>query len=171
MPLIPNASEIQKSLAVLPIATYEPGEMVIAAGATTGKLLLLRQGVVEVVREGTQIARISEPGSVFGELAVLLDKPHTADVRALERSEFNVADAATLLASNPAATLYIATILASRLDAANLALIEIKRQLETGEPRVAIARTVDKIADLLSSGGGNLIYSGYPYDPFALPIR
>lgn len=167
MPLIPDGATIQKSLAMLPISTYEPGEMVIAAGATTGKLLLLRQGVVEVLREGTQIARISEPGSVFGELAVLLDKPHTADVRALERSEFNVADAATLLASDPAVTLYIAAILAGRLDAANGALIEIKRQLETGKPRVAIAQTLDKVTELLSSGGGNLVYSGYPYDPFA----
>jgi CRP/FNR family transcriptional regulator, cyclic AMP receptor protein len=154
MPIIPNAATFQKSLAMLPISTYEPGEMVIAAGATTGKLLLLRQGVVEVVREGTQIARISEAGSVFGELAVLLDKPHTADVRALERSEFSVADAATLLTSDPAATLYIAAILAARLDAANLALIEVKRQLEMGEPRVAIARRVNKIADLLISGAG-----------------
>src|SRR5215213_7270487 len=160
MPLIPDAATIQKSLAMLPISTYEPGEMVIAAGATTGRLLLLRQGVVEVVREGTQIARISEPGSVFGELAVLLDKPHTADVRALERSEFNVADAATLLASDPTAALYITAILAGRLDAANGALVEVKRQLETGKPRVAIARTVNKIADLLSSG--------YPYDPLVL---
>ena len=135
----------------------------ISAGATTGKLLFLRQGEVEVVREGTQIARISEPGSVFGELAVLLDKPHTADVRALERSEFNVADAATLLASDPVATLYITAILARRLDAANGALIDLKRQLETGKPRVAIAQAVNKIAELLSSG--------YPYEPFVLPIR
>jgi CRP/FNR family transcriptional regulator, cyclic AMP receptor protein len=170
MSLIADAATIQKSFAMLPISTYEPGEMVIAAGASTGKLLFLRQGEVEVVREGTQIAKISEPGSVFGDLAVLLDKPHTADVRALERSEFHVADAATLLASDPAATLYIAAILAGRLDAANGALIDLKRQLETGKPRVAIARTVDKITDLLSSGGGNLVYSGYPYDPFAPPI-
>ena len=169
MPLIPDTAAIQKSFAMLAISTYEPGEVVIAAGATTGKLLFLRQGEVEVVREGTQIARISEPGSVFGDLAVLLDKPHTADVRALERSEFHVADAATWLASNPTATLYIAAILAGRLDAANGALIELKRQLETGKPRVAIAQTVDKITDLLSSGGGNLVYSGYPYDPFAPP--
>ena len=130
MPLIQGAGTFQKILAALPISTYGPGEMVIAAGATTGKLLILRQGVVEVVRDGTQIARVSEPGSVFGELAVLLDKPHTADVRALERSEFGVAEAATLLASDPAATLYIAAILAARLDAANVALIEVKRQLE-----------------------------------------
>ena len=159
----------RKVVAMLPVSRYEPGEMVIAAGATTGKLLLLRQGVVEVVRDGTQIARISEPGSIFGELAILLDKPHTADVRAVERSEFHVADAAALLASDPAATLYIAAILAARLDAANVALIEIKRQLETGNSRVAIARSVDKIADLLSSGAGNLVYAGYPYDPFTFP--
>jgi CRP/FNR family cyclic AMP-dependent transcriptional regulator len=171
MPLIPDAATFQESLAMLPISTYEPGETVIAAGATTGKLLLLREGVVEVARKGTQIARISEPGSVFGELAVLLDKPHTADVRAVERSVFSVADGATLLTSDPAATLYIAAILAARLDAANVALIEIKRQVETGKPRVAIAQTVEKIADLLSSGGGNLVYSGYPYDPFASAIR
>ena len=101
MPLVPDAAKIQKSVAMLPVSRYEPGEMVIAAGATTGKLLLLRQGVVEVVRDGTQIARISEPGSIFGELAILLDKPHTADVRAVERSEFHVADAAALLASDP----------------------------------------------------------------------
>ena len=170
MPLIPDVASFQKSVATLPISTYEPGEMVIAAGATTGKLLLLRQGVVEVAREGTQIARVSEPGSVFGELAVLLDRPHTADVRAVERSEFSIADAATLLTSDPAATLYIAAILAARLDAANVALIEVKRQLEIGKPRAAIAQTVDKIADLLA-GGGNLVYSGYPYDPFASPTR
>ena len=144
MPLVPDAATFQKSLALLPVSTYEPGEVVIAAGSTTGRLLLLRQGVVEVVRDGTQIARISDPGAIFGELAVLLDKPHTADVRALERSEFNVADAATLLAMDPVATLYIATVLARRLDAANVALIEVRRQLETGKPRIAIARTIEK---------------------------
>jgi CRP-like cAMP-binding protein len=171
MPLIPDAATFQKSLAMLPVTTYEPGEMVISAGASTGKLLLLRQGAVEVVRNGTQIARISEPGSVFGELAVLLDKPHTADVRALERSEFNVADAATLLTSDPAGTLYIAAILAARLDAANVALIDVKRQLEFGEPRVGIVRRINQIADLLSSGGGNLGYVGSPYGPLAASMR
>jgi CRP/FNR family cyclic AMP-dependent transcriptional regulator len=153
MPLIPDAATFQKSLAMLPVATYEPGQMVIATGATTGKLMLLKHGVVEVIRAGTRIARISDAGSVFGELAALLDKPHTADVRALERSEFSVADATTLLTS-PAATLYIAAILAARLDAANVALIEVKRQLEMDEPRFAITQRVNKIADLLSSGAG-----------------
>ena len=30
---------------------------------------------------------MSEPGAVFGELSMLLDQPHTADVRALEVAE------------------------------------------------------------------------------------
>jgi CRP/FNR family cyclic AMP-dependent transcriptional regulator len=148
---IPDAATLRKSLAILPVSTYEVGETVIAAGETTGKLLFLRQGLVEVANNGTPIARISEPDAVFGELAALLGQPHTADVRALERSEFSVADAATLLASNSTAALYVAAILAGRLDAANGALVEVKRQLETGKPRVAVARTVGKIAELLTN--------------------
>jgi CRP-like cAMP-binding protein/mannose-6-phosphate isomerase-like protein (cupin superfamily) len=150
-PFIPDANAIEKRLAMLPVSTYEPGEVVIAAGETTGKLLLLKRGLVEVVKAGMQIARISEAGAVFGELAVVLDQPHSADVRALEKSQFIVADAPTLLASDPAAALYVAAILAGRLDAANVALVEVKRQLQSGKPRVAVARTVDKIAGLLSN--------------------
>ena len=41
--------------------------------------------------------RVTEPGAVFGELSVLLDQPHTADVRAVTASQFHVADAASLL--------------------------------------------------------------------------
>jgi CRP-like cAMP-binding protein len=52
------------------------------------------------VKEDTEIARVAEPGAVFGELSVLLDQPHTADVRALETSQFHIANAATLLAQN-----------------------------------------------------------------------
>ena len=53
---------------------------------------------------------MAEPGAVFGELSVLLDQPHTADVVALETSQFHVADATTLLTQNPIAVLYVATM-------------------------------------------------------------
>jgi len=166
MPLIPDVAAFQKRLANQPLATYRAGDTVLAAGTTTGKLFVLKQGAVEIVKDGVRIASISEPGSVFGEIAVLLDKPHTADMRALERSEFHVADAAALLADDPAAAIYVAAILARRLDAANEALIVVKRQLRSGEPRSAIGRTVEKVEALLSSGAGaSLLYPGYPYDP------
>ena len=123
---------------------------------------------MKVVKDGVRIAKVSAPGAVFGELAVLLDQPHTADVRTLEQSEFHVADARTLLADDPTVALYVAAILARRLDSANRALIEVKRQLLTGEPRSAIGKTVEKVEQLLSSSGdASLLYAGYPYDPFA----
>ena len=72
---------------------------------------------------------------MFGELSVLLDQPHTAHVRALETSQFLVADATTFLAQDPIAALYVATVLARRLDGANQVFIQLKSQLEAGRPR------------------------------------
>jgi hypothetical protein len=38
------------------------------------------------------------------------DQPHTADVRALETSQFHVANATTLFEQNPVAVLYVASV-------------------------------------------------------------
>ena len=167
MSLLPDPTVFQQRLAALPLAAYQAGETVLAAGSTTGRLLILREGAVEIVKEGVQIAKVTEPGAVFGELSILLNQPHTADIRAVETSRFHVADAATLLAQDPIALLYVAAILARRLDGANHALIELKRQLEAGQPPSVIANTVEKIEDLLAFSGASLAYAGYPYDPFA----
>jgi CRP/FNR family cyclic AMP-dependent transcriptional regulator len=167
MPLIPDKDTFQNSLANLPLVTYQAGETVIADGSRTGVLLILRKGTVAIVKEGTEIAKVAEPGAVFGELSVLLDRPHTADVRALETSQFHVADAAALLAQNPIAVLHVATVLAHRLDGANDALIQLKSQLQTGEPHSVVIKTVSKMEQLLAVSGASLVYAGYPYDPFA----
>jgi CRP-like cAMP-binding protein len=87
-----------------------------------------------------QIASVNAPGSVFGEQAVLLDQPHTADVRTLEQSEFYVADAPTIPAGDPIVALYVAAILARRLDTASRWLVAVKSQLRTGEPPSVIGK-------------------------------
>src|SRR5262249_17630664 len=167
MPLIPNIAIFQRKLGGFPIATYQAGETVIAAASTTGRLLILRTGGVAVLRGGLQIATVREPGAVFGELSVLLDQPHSADVRAVEVSQFYVADAATLLRVDPVALLYVATVLARRLDDANQALIELRRQLEAGRPRSVVEKTAEEIEGLLGASGTNMAYARYPYDLFA----
>jgi CRP/FNR family cyclic AMP-dependent transcriptional regulator len=168
MPMpIPNIADFHRKLASFPLATYQAGETVLTAGSTTGRLLILREGAVAVVKEGVEIAKVTEPGAVFGELSVLPDQPHTAEVRALEASQFHVADAASLLRVDPIALLYVATVLAQRLDSANQALIELKRQVQAGEPRGVIGKSVEKMELLLGVSGANLVYAGYPYDPFA----
>ena len=106
----------------LPVATYCTDEVVLAAGSRTGRLLFLKEGAVAVVRQGTQIAIVDEPGAVFGEISALLDQPHTADVRALTPSQFYIADAA-LLGYSAAALFYVAEVLARRLDRSNDALV------------------------------------------------
>ena len=148
----------KKSVAALPVVTYQAGETVIAEGSRTGRLIILTKGAVAIVKEDTEIARVAEPGAVFGELSVLLRKPHTAEVRALETSQFHVANAATLFSQDP---------IAVRLHAANHALIQLKSQLKDGQPNSVVAKTVSKMEGLLAVSGASLVYAGYPYDPFS----
>jgi hypothetical protein len=85
----------------------------------------------------------------------------------LETAQFHVADAFSLFGKDPIALHYVAVILARRLDNANQALIELKSQLQAGEPRSEIDKTVIKIqAQIICAGGASLIYAGYPFDPY-----
>jgi CRP/FNR family transcriptional regulator, cyclic AMP receptor protein len=163
--LLPDKAAFQNGFANLAVVTYQPGETVIADGSKTGRLLILKSGTVTIEKDGTEIAKVTEPGAVFGELSILLDQPHAADVRALESSQFHVANAATLLEQNPMAVLYLATVLARRLDGANHALVQLKSQLKTGEPHNVVAKTVSKMEELLAVSCASLVYAGYPYDP------
>ena len=152
MPLIPNTAVLQR-IATLPLATCQAGETVLAAGRKTGRLLILRKGVVTIEKEGTMIAKVTEPGAVFGELSALLNQPHTADVRTLETSEFRVAPA-ELLEEDPAALMYVSAILAQRLNLANQAVVELKSQIELHHMiRSSIGKAVKKMEDLLSATG------------------
>ena len=114
--LIPDVATMERKLAGLPVVKHRAREVVLTAGSKTDRLLFLKSGTVEVVKDGVQIATVSTPGAVFGELSVLLDQSHTADVRALEQSEFHIADAPTLLANDSTVALYVAAILARRLE-------------------------------------------------------
>jgi CRP/FNR family transcriptional regulator, cyclic AMP receptor protein len=79
MRLIPDIAAFQKRLGALPLATYKIGETVLASGSRTGRLLILKKGVVTIVKETIKIAKVTEPGAVFGEVSALLDQPHTAE--------------------------------------------------------------------------------------------
>ena len=111
-----------------------------------------------VAKEGVEIARVTDPGAVFGEISALLDQPHSADVRALTSSQFHVADAAALL-QDPAVLLYVSAILARRLDGANQTLVELMIQVDY--PRKMIEKTAKKMKGLLGASGVHLPYAGY----------
>ena len=58
------------------------GTVLIKEGGKTGHLFVLIAGRLEVLRGDAVVAVLSEPGAVTGEMSMLLDRPHTATVRA-----------------------------------------------------------------------------------------
>lgn len=158
-PLHDNAA-LQRAVAALPVWAYEAGETMLAEGTRTGRLLILKQGAVCVVAGGVEIARVAEPGAVFGELSALLDQPHGADVRTLEACEFYAADAAVLLTQQPAVLLYVAMLLARRLDLANRGLVELKGELAAEASPGVVRSALGKVEGLLSSIGAGYIRAG-----------
>jgi CRP/FNR family transcriptional regulator, cyclic AMP receptor protein len=105
------------------------GAFVVHEGHTTGHLYVLIEGRLDVVKGDTVVATIAEPGAVLGEMSVLLDKPHTATVRAASESViYEINDAASFLRQQPAVAILIARLLAQRLNVANTYLADLKRQ-------------------------------------------
>ena len=129
MPLVDLESVFER-LSGFPIQIFEEGELELPQGGRTGQLLFLLQGAIDVVKDGWHIARIAKPGAVFGDMAVLRDQPHSADVVAIERSSlFVVSDAASFLRTEPLIALYVAVVQSGRLDAANRSVIAARSQL------------------------------------------
>ena len=102
--------------------------------AKSGQLLILKRGKVVVLKDAVEVAAVLEPGAVFGELAALLDQAHMADVRAVEDSEFLVADA-NLLEEEPIAMRHVAKIVALRIIDANNKFVELKTMLKMAAPQ------------------------------------
>ena len=166
MPVVPDPDLIDESLAALPITTFQPGEVVLLAGSRSEQLLFLKKGTVAIVKDGFEIARVTESGAVLGELSVLLNQPHSADVRAVEPSEFHVASA-DILAREPLLLFYIAAVLGRRLNATNRLFVELKTQLKAGQPGI-VEKTIGKMEGLL---GGVLRLPAQSFEPGSALIK
>ena len=82
-----------------------------------------------VERDGVNLATISTPGALIGEMSVVLGTPNSANVRAGAPTTVRViADARTYLEQDQALTFRIAWLMASRLDATSAYLVELSKQ-------------------------------------------
>jgi len=110
---------------------YPSGTILLSEGDTSGRLYVLAAGAVEVLRGDTQVAVIKGAGSIFGEMSVLLGRPHTATVRAASPvSAYVFEDAESFLRSHPEIAFFLGRLLAERLNAATTYLVDLKRQFE-----------------------------------------
>lgn len=109
--------------------TYQPGDTIIPEGGHLGRLFVLIEGEIDVIREDTQVTHVDEPGSIFGEMSVLLDMPHSASVKALSAVKaYVVDDALKFLEQHPELSLHLATLLARRLYYTTSYLVDLQQQ-------------------------------------------
>jgi CRP-like cAMP-binding protein len=131
----------------LPEQRFEPGEVLLAEGGQDRKLYVLIEGEIEILKGDTQVNTQSEPGSVFGELAVLLDLPHTATVRAVTPCRAHrVEDATAFLRSHPDLAFHLARLIASKLNSITTYLVDLKRQFQDQEDHLGM---VDEVLECL----------------------
>lgn len=104
-------------------------ELITQGSEAGGSIMVLKEGEVEVLRDGKYVSTIKQPGAIFGEMSVLLERPHSATVRAVTDVQlFVVDDALRVLESHPAWLLQIARLLAQRVNATTAQLVAIKQQ-------------------------------------------
>ena len=109
--------------------SFAAGDVLFPEGGKNGLLYILVSGAVEVSRAQAPLAVIREPGSVFGDLSILLDQPHVASVEAIETCTFFVTDGGRgFLEKNPGITLAVAELLAMRLKGMIGYLADLKSQ-------------------------------------------
>ena len=63
-----------------PETEFLPGDVLLGEGESTGLPYILIEGEAEVLKVDFSVSTVSEPGAMFGEMAILLDIPHTATV-------------------------------------------------------------------------------------------
>ncbi len=136
-----------QSLGDLPERTLEVDAVLIEESAAPGSLYFLKRGAVIVTKADVEIARIAEPGAVFGEMSYLLQKPATARVSALQEVVVHVADnPGMFLLENPDVLIYVAGIMARRLESVNRYLVDLKHQFADHKDHLGI---VDEVLDNL----------------------
>jgi CRP-like cAMP-binding protein len=145
--------EILDACSGLPEAHFATDDWLIREGGPAGNLYVLISGEVVVLKGETEVARISDPGAVFGEMSALLDLPYSASVRALGPVRARLSEnAAEFIASNPAVALHTARILARRLHAATAYLADVKSQFADQKNHFAM---MDRVLESLMQRQGS----------------
>ncbi|NNE93631.1 MAG: cyclic nucleotide-binding domain-containing protein [Verrucomicrobiales bacterium] len=124
----------------LPIKTASAGETVMKEDEKDGEILILKSGTVEIWKHGLQVTTLANPGSTLGEIAVLLERGHTATAVAQSDCEFYVMDhAEELLRSNPELYREMACALARRIIRISEETVELLDEKESKQENTSLS--------------------------------
>ncbi|MGE3312396.1 MAG: Crp/Fnr family transcriptional regulator [Limisphaerales bacterium] len=142
-----SVEEVLAVTAECPRREFPSGTVLLEEGRRAGILYFLESGTVEILKQGQPISSVSQPGAVFGEVSVLLEQVHMATVRAATDLVCRVVEnPREFLASHPAVSLHVASLLARRLSAVTTYLVDLKRQYEDREDHLGM---VDEVLESL----------------------
>lgn len=131
----------------LPVASFEAGAVLLEEGLATGRLYVLIDGAVEIMKGDFQINTVADRGAIFGDMSALLGIPHMATVRAIAPSRVHVIEGgAAFLQSHKEIAFHLATLLAQRLHGVTTYLVDLKHQFEDHENHLGM---VDDILETL----------------------
>ena len=137
----------------VPLLSFASGTTLLSQGEETGRLYVLARGRIAILRGATEVAILSEPGSVVGDMSILLRVPHTATARALTEVEAHVVeDGTAFFRDHPEASYLVAQTLAQRLNGATTYLVDLKKQFASE------SNHLEMVGDVLES----LIYRQRP---------
>ncbi len=121
--------DILRGCRSLPVVSLEANQTILAEGDRTGLIYILIEGEVRVSKRELEIIRLTEPGSILGEMSALLDLPHTATVTTLAPSRFyRVENQPGFLRNNTDICYPLAVLLARRVNGVTNYLVDIKEQ-------------------------------------------
>jgi CRP/FNR family cyclic AMP-dependent transcriptional regulator len=144
--------EVLELAATAPALTVGAGERIIAEGDPSGVLYVLVSGALEVRRGDVVVGRLEEPGTVVGELGLLLDEPASADVYAVgDVSLHRLDDAEELFTRYPAFARFVATVLARRLRQITSYLVDLQEQFADRSETLGLVHHV--VSELAHDGG------------------
>lgn len=116
---------------------------IIEEGTKTGAIFILIEGRIEIIKNGSSVAILSEPGTVIGEISLLQDCPHTATCRSLGKVKmYSIMNGKEFLLNNINIFWIISRGLANKLqlttsclasfssDVQNYSQFELNRQLD-----------------------------------------
>ena len=143
--------DILQLTANAPDLAIADGEVIVHEGERTGALYILVDGELEVRRRGRTVVRMSEAGTIVGELGLLLDTVASADVVAVGPCVVRrMDDASRTFAENPEFARHLATMLAQRLWQISTYLTDLQVQYADRDDTLGLVPSV--LRDLLGGG-------------------
>ncbi len=108
----------------------DPGTVLLEEGVKSNNVYVLVSGKVSIKSKGHEIARVDDPGTILGEISVLMGTEPVATAVTVEPSSFYVIeDFLEFIHKHPEASVSVAQILACRLVNMNNHLVFVKEQL------------------------------------------